>query len=243
MKEISSIIDANIENLTSLWKTASVPFDSYYKTPGFEYCKIKDSDWPNRLWFSRNLKENDIDLVKEIIRSGNLTIPYWNTKNKNEDVLFLKNHFELKFKQVAMYLKPDTYFEIGNEIKIKRIHKTLEMKLWTDLYPKAFGYKISENILVNTYKDIHYYLAYYNDEPIGTAILFQTNNIVGVHGVGVVHQMRKRGFAAQIMKSLINVAIINNMDYVMLQASDMGKNVYLKLGFKELFEIRNYVAR
>ncbi len=243
MKEISSVINDNIENLISLWKKASIPLDSYFKTQEFEYCKVKDSDWPNRLWFTKDVKQKDIDLVKEIIRSGDLTIPYWNTKSKNEDALFLKNDFELKFKQVAMCLKPDTYFEIGNEIKIKRIHKKPEMKLWTNLYPKAFGYKISENILVNTYKDIHYYLAYYNDEPIGTAILFQTNNIIGVHGVGVVPEMRKRGFAAQIMKSLINIAIINNMDYVMLQASDMGKNVYVKLGFKELFEIKNYVAR
>lgn len=243
MKEIPSVINDNIKNLTSLWKTVGIPLDSYIKTPEFEYCKIKDSDWPNRLWFTKDVKQKDIDLVKEIVKSGNLTIPYWNTKSKNEDALFLKNDFELKFKQVAMYLKPKVCFEIENEIEIKRIYKKSEMKLWVDLYPKSFSYKISESILVNTNKDIHYYLVYRNNRPIGTAILFQTNNIVGVHGVGVVPEMRKRGFAAQIMKSLINVAIINNMDYVMLQASDMGRNVYAKLGFKELFEIKNYVAR
>ncbi len=52
--------------------------------------------------------------------------------------------------------------------------------------------------------------------------------------------MRKRGFAEQIMKRLTNMAVENGSEYVTLQASDMGKNIYLQLGFEEQFVIKNY---
>jgi len=53
-------------------------------------------------------------------------------------------------------------------------------------------------------------------------------------------EMRRRGFAEEIMKLLINRVFDNQGKYITLQASGMGKNGYLKLGFEEQFIIRNY---
>lgn len=75
-------------------------------------------------------------------------------------------------------------------------------------------------------------MAYYQNEPVGTAILFQINKVSGIHGVGVISGMRRRGFAEQIMKRLINMAVENDSQHVTLQASAMGRNIYLKLSFK-----------
>ncbi len=63
---------------------------------------------------------------------------------------------------------------------------------------------------------------------------------MGVHSVGIPPEMRRKGYAKQIMKLLINSAVDNACDYMTLQASDMGKNLYLNLGFKEQFTIKNY---
>ncbi len=52
--------------------------------------------------------------------------------------------------------------------------------------------------------------------------------------------MRRKGYAEQIMKLLINIATEEGVDYMTLQASDMSKNLYLKLGFEEQFTIKNF---
>jgi len=45
------------------------------------------------------------------------------------------------------------------------------------------------------------------------------------------------------MKLLINIAVENGNEHITLQASNMGKNLYIKLGFKEQFSIKNYTLQ
>ena len=65
MKETMDLINANIKNLTSLWETVGISFDSYFKTPDFEYSEIKDSEWPNRLWLHQNITQDTLKLIKK----------------------------------------------------------------------------------------------------------------------------------------------------------------------------------
>lgn len=148
--------------------------------------------------------------------------------------------FTKKFRWLGMSLKLNKPVELEQNLIIKLVSNDADAKIWAEIYPKAFKYKISEETLINTFKDINYYLAYYQNQPVGTAIVFQTNKVSGIHGVGVIPEMRKRSFAEQIMKYLINMAVEDDSEYVTLQASDMGKNIYLKLGFEEQFVIKNY---
>ncbi|WP_271782154.1 GNAT family N-acetyltransferase [Aquimarina algiphila] len=235
-------ITQNINNLTSLWKTASAPFDSRFKNSVFEYCEVKDSDWPNRLWFNQPIDQSSIDMAKKKLStlSSPLTIPYFNINTKNTYELLEKNDFKLQFEQVAMFLKLEETFKISSNLTMVHISNEAQAELWAALYPRAFGYRIPKKIITSTWNDIHYFLAYYQNQPIGTAITFQTQKTIGIHGVGIIPEMRKRGFASEIMKHLINIAIGGESDFMTLQASSMGKNVYLKLGFKEQFLIKNY---
>ena len=242
MKEKLKLIDANIENLTSLWKTVSMPFGSYYKNQTFDYCQINDSDWPNRLWFNQEINKRIVEQAIEKLSAidGTMIVPYWNMYDNNLLENLETAGFTKKFQQIGMSLKLDQPVKLEPNLIIKLVSNDADAKEWAEIYLKAFKYKISEETLVNTFKDINYYLAYYQNEPVGTAILFQTNKVSGIHGVGVIPEMRKRGFAEQIMKHLINMAVENNSEYVTLQASDMGKNIYLQLGFEEQFVIKNY---
>ncbi|MNF14153.1 hypothetical protein D3C80_2162530 [compost metagenome] len=52
--------------------------------------------------------------------------------------------------------------------------------------------------------------------------------------------MRKRGYAEEIMKFAINEAIDADCEYAQLQASALGKGIYTRLGFEDLFTITNY---
>lgn len=245
MRGRKKLIDANIENLTSLWKVVSAPFDSYVQTSNFEYCEIKNSDWPNKLWFNQDIDQDIITSAKEILQSKptNFTIPYWNIYKHNSSDLLEKNGFKIQFEQRGMFLKLKTPFRIKCDLNIKLVSNDSEAKQWSELFTQSFEYKISSETIIKTYRKINYYIAYSQNQAVGTAISHKTNNIIGVHSVGILPTMRRKGLAEQIMILLINLAIKDNIDYMTIQASNMGEKMYLKLGFELLFVIKNYALQ
>lgn len=242
MKTVLNIQQANIDNLTDFWQTASRPFNAFHSTDDFDYCEISHSEWPNRLWFNEPITLKSIEHAREQIQSlsSKITVPYWDLNNKDEHILLEKNGFSLLFEQLAMYMPLKAPMAFEGPLTIKRITEENEIEQWAAIYPDAFGYVIGKEILSKTSNIIHYYLASYNDKPIGTAMLHYTGDIAGIHGVGVIPDMRKKGFAEQIMNYIVNEAIMNKAETAVLQASAMGKNIYTRLGFKDLFVIKNY---
>ncbi len=245
MKETNKLKKANIENLISLWKTVSMPFDSYYKTSEFEYCEINGSEWPNKLWLNQELTQETINLVKIKLATlpTNMSLAIWGINNKNALKILEQNGFKVKFEQVGMALKPAGLFATKKDLSIELVTTNFNAKIWSDLFKKSFGYTISSETVIKTVDTIDYYIAYHNNKPIGTAIIHKTENVMGVHSVGIPPEMRRRGYAEQIMKLLINLSNESGNKFITLQASDMGKNLYLKLGFEEQFMMKNYVLQ
>ena len=241
MKNVNLIKD-NIDNLTTLWKTVSTPLLSYHKTDFLEYSQIKNAGWPNRVWFRKDITAENLPQILEIIQNNpGLIVPYWNIFGSNSNEMFEKNGFTIRNQLVAMALKLDKKFTLQNNLTFKRVLNDEDAKIWSDIYPLSFNYVISEETVVQNYKDIKFYLVHFKDIAIGTFTLFQTEKIMGIHGVGVIPEMRKKGFAEEIMKFAINEAIDADAQYAQLQASDLGKDIYRRLGFEDLFLIKNYV--
>lgn len=243
MKNIT-LIEDNINNLTGLWKTVGTPFLSYHKNEAFEYCKIENSGWPNKLWFHKNISKKDLpDIIKTMQTNSGLVLPYWDIYGTKTYEILDAYGFEIKTEQVAMALKLDQKFTLQNNLSFKRVSNEQDSKIWSDLYPSAFGYLISKEILIHNHNDVHFYLVSLENKPIGTFMLFQTQNNIGIHGVGVIPEMRRKGFAEEIIKFALNLSIDLNADYALLQASAMGKDIYTRLGFEDLFVIKNYVLK
>ena len=241
MKKIN-LIEDNLNNLTGMWKTVISSFLSYHTTPLFEYSKVENSGWPNKLWFRKDISKNDIDeITKTMQANSELAFAYWDIYGTKSYEILDAYGFSLKSEQVAMALKLDQKFTLQNNLSFKRVSTEQDAKIWADLYPHAFGYVISKEILIQNYDNVHFYLVSLNAQPIGTFMLFQTENVVGIHGVGVIPEMRRKGFAEEIMKYALNLSIDLNGDYSQLQASAMGKDIYTRLGFEDLFVIKNYV--
>ncbi|MDA6070327.1 GNAT family N-acetyltransferase [Flavobacterium sp. AC] len=240
----TKLIEDNINNLTDLWKTVGTPFLSYHKSDSFEYCKIENSEWPNKLWFRKDISKNEvIDIRRTIQNNSGLVLPYWDIFGTNSYEIFDAYGFEIKSKQIAMALKLDQKFTFQNNLHFKKINNQQDAKIWSDLYPNAFGYVISKETLIHNHNNVHFYLASHENQPIGTFMLFQTQNNIGIHGVGVIPEMRRKGFAEEIMKFALNLSIDLKADYALLQASEMGKDIYTRLGFEDLFVIKNYILK
>jgi GNAT superfamily N-acetyltransferase len=243
MKNINLIKD-NIYNLTGFWKKVGIPFLSYNKQDVIEYCRIENSGWPNKLWFREDINAADLSKIIQIITSNPcLVIPYWDIFGSNSNQLLEQNGFEIKTEQIGMFLKLDQKFTLQNNLTFKKVTTEEDAKIWSDVYPNAFGYVISKEILIQDYQDVHFYLVAADKKPIGTFMLYQTGKDMGIHGVGVVPEMRRKGFAEEIMKFAINLSIDFDAETAHLQASAMGKDIYTRLGFEDLFVIQNYVLK
>lgn len=242
--EKKNLIEDNINNLTDFWKTVGTPFLSYHKNDTFEYCKIENSGWPNKLWLRNDITKNNLpEIIKTMQSNSGLILPYWDIFGTKSYEILDAYGFTLKTEQVAMALKLDQKFALQNTLSFKKIDNEQDAKIWSDLYPNAFGYVISKEILIHNHTDVHFYLVFQDNQPIGTFMLFQTGNNIGIHGVGVIPEMRRKGFAEEIMKFALNLSIDLKADYALLQASAMGKDIYTRLGFEDLFIIKNYVLK
>jgi ribosomal protein S18 acetylase RimI-like enzyme len=236
-----NLIKDNIDNLTTLWKTAATPLLSYHQNDFLEFSQIKNAGWPNRLWFREDIEEKDLQQIQETIKKNpGLVVPYWNIFGSNSNEIFEKNGFSIRNQLAAMALKLDEKFTTQNILTFKRVLNEVDAKTWTDIYPLSFNYVISKETVVQNYENVKYFLVHFEEKPIGTLALFQTENIMGIHGVGVIPEMRKRGYAEEIMKFAINEAIDADCEYAQLQASALGKGIYTRLGFEDLFTITNY---
>ncbi|PXY43614.1 GNAT family N-acetyltransferase [Flavobacterium hydrophilum] len=243
MKNINLIKD-NIDNLTGFWKTVGITFLSCHKKNAYEYCKINNSGWPDKLWFREDLTAETLpEIIKTVENNPGLVIPYWDIFDSNSNQLLEQNGFEIKTEQVGMFLKLDQKFILQGNLKFTRVLNKEDAKAWSDVYPNAFGYIISEEILIQDYEKTSFYLVFFQQKPIGTFMLFETENNIGIHGVAVIPEMRRKGFAEEIMKFALNLAIDSNLEYAHLQASVMGKDIYTRLGFEDLFVIRNYILK
>lgn len=237
----TDLIKDNIDNLTALWKTVATPLLSYHRNDPFQFSQIKNSGWPNRLWFREDITEENFLQIMEIMeKNPDLVIPYWDIFDSNSKSLFEKNGFNIRIQLVAMALKLGEKFALQSNLTFKRVLNEEDAKTWSDIYPLSFSYVISKETLVHNYENVKFYLVHLDEKPIGTLTLFQTGEIMGIHGVGVIPEMRKRGFAEEIMKFAINEAIDANCEYAQLQASALGKGIYTRLGFEDLFTITNY---
>jgi len=239
---MSKITQKNIDNLTALWKTVGNSFQQHYPGKAFSYNEIPNSEWPNRIWFNEDLKEETLATIVELMKSASvpLTLSYWSDFEHSLDPLFEQSGLSKKSEQIGMSLKLGQQFDQSNRLNLKRVTETNQANIWAELYPQSFGYKISAETINRTQAEIQYYLVYKDHQATGTVIVHETETLIGIHGLGIVPEFRKQGLAEEVMAYLLNNAIASNKKTATLQSSAMGKNIYKKMGFTEDFLMTNY---
>ncbi|WP_436490906.1 GNAT family N-acetyltransferase [Chitinophaga sp. ARDCPP14] len=234
-----AIVKANINNLIGVWRIASTPFNACVETPDFSWCSVPGLEWPNKLWFNGDITEEVMRTALDSIPSGKMVIPYWNATG--EEIIIAQGGIKGS-EQAGMSLKLERPFRNENRLLFRAVNTLADAALWAGIYPQAFGYSIDQKILEATYSNLRYYLALLDGQPVGTAILHLEDGIAGIHGVGVIPEARRKGFANEIMAFVLNESLALNARYATLQASQMGKGIYLDMGFEEQFVIRNYAV-
>ncbi len=241
------ITQLNIENLVSLWQRVGKHIGGY--TPGlaFDCCLKQDSDWPNRLWFHQDITEKSLQAAKKRLQSLPipLVVPYWDIyQNPSASSLLEVNGFKRVSEQVGMYLPFDGTHEPSPDVVLAEVADEASARRWAELFRSAFGYTISATLLWPNHPAIRCMIAYYNHHPVGTAMLHVfPDTVLGIHAVGIIPAMHRKGLGEKLMRTLLFQAKGQGFGYVTLQASQPGRGLYLKLGFKEQFVMKNYALQ
>ena len=77
------------------------------------------------------------------------------------------------------------------------------------------------------------FLAYINEVPVATSLLFAHTNTAGIYYVSTVPAYRKKGCGLRITQAAMQSAKDQGFKDVILQATPMGAKIYPRTGFKE----------
>lgn len=83
------------------------------------------------------------------------------------------------------------------------------------------------------------YLAVANDEPVATAVAIRTGTTLGVYNIATVPEARGRGYGTAVTWNLMRDTE-PGWEVAVLQASDMGRPIYERMGFRLVREFLEF---
>lgn len=235
------LITANINNLTDFWKIGGKLAGRYIQDQDHHLSIATSGDWPNKLWFSSQLNTHALESVQLKWNLNKISIPIWG-RDINEQALILKaNGFYEQYKQIAMSINLKQELRLSKRLLVLKVTNASTAKIWSQTFQEAFGYEISTETINKTIQSINFFIAFHNEIPVGTAALFIDQfNIAGIHSMGIIPSERRKGYAEELLQCVLFEAKNKGCNYATLQASEMGKGLYLKTGFQEDFIIKTF---
>lgn len=212
-----SYTSRNLHNLDAFWSAVAHTSELALKI---------HRSWPHKVW-----KPNfsfDLDMIKKDKLAVTICEP---------DKRFIDN---VKLTLQAMAL-PLEQAEITKNENIEVLRSKADLHAWALACSQAFAYDIDEHALTALLENPSATLFSYkeNNEIVGTAIAFQTDEVMGVHQVGVLPHYQGRGIAKALMQYLIDFSKQKGAQLITLQASKAGLPLYEKMGFIPLVKVHH----
>jgi hypothetical protein len=106
--------------------------------------------------------------------------------------------------------------------------------------PEVFtGYTNHAGLLA---ENVVAFLALLEGEPVGIALTMVSHGVAGIYWVGSLEQARGKGLGRAVTVAATNAGFDLGADVASLQASPMGKPIYLDLGYETTFEYQMWMA-
>jgi len=77
----------------------------------------------------------------------------------------------------------------------------------------------------------HYFIAYHQDQPVATSTLLVRQGIVGVYNISARPECRGKGLGTFVTRESIAQIASHGYETAILQASEMGRSIYERIGF------------
>ena len=87
------------------------------------------------------------------------------------------------------------------------------------------------------------YVGYADGHPVSTGLGIRTGRTIGIYNIATLETARRRGYGAAMTMRIVDDGVADGCDVAILQASDMGRPIYERLGFRTVIEYVGYVDR
>ena len=86
------------------------------------------------------------------------------------------------------------------------------------------------------------FLALLDDEPVGIAMTMVSHGVAGIYWVGSLERARGKGIGRAVTVAATNAGFDLGANVASLQASPMGKPIYLDLGYDAAFQYQMWIS-
>jgi GNAT superfamily N-acetyltransferase len=253
-----AIITANEENLFAFlplfhgWERAEV-----YKGADICYCVTDLLLPPCNVAFHANIKPENLDrTIEQFIAVGRKrNVPLrWYLGHKDKPVNLTERLAAHGFTTpgpgpgMAIDLNEMKEEPLPAGLKIIEVKDNNALKAWCHI--ACIGFGVPENaeptMLEWLKRDIQcelpliHYLGLVDDVPVATSMSYFEAGVVGIYLVATLPEARNKGIGFAITQKPLKDAKKLGYRIGTLQASQMGKPVYLRMGFKEYFQTGFY---
>jgi len=132
-------------------------------------------------------------------------------------------------------------------LTVQRVTDDETLKQWSQVCATGFG---MPDFVGDAFCDfMHYvdpdtvlaYLGWRNGQPVATSLLLLAAGVAGIYNVATIPEARRQGIGAMMTLKPLRDARDRKYKVGILQASEMGADVYRSLGFEEYCKIGQYV--
>ncbi|MFX0046619.1 MAG: GNAT family N-acetyltransferase [Candidatus Hermodarchaeota archaeon] len=172
---------------------------------------------------------------------------------KNMGELLIKNGFIIdKLQGMAYNLKIlNTERELLNKTEIIKVESMDNLKVWNDIiltgfeFPKEirsdFFFEAFSFILLNNRASASAFLAYYDGNPVASSLVLYKAGVAGIHMVTTLEEARGNGIGTAITLAPLKEAKKLGYETAILHSTEMGLNMYKRMGFKEYCTIELFI--
>jgi len=132
-------------------------------------------------------------------------------------------------------------------LEIRSVEDEESLRTWSHVFTNGYGLPENWEPMIhegwlNLGLDLpmRNYIGYLNGKPVSTSCLFLGGGVAGVYSVSTLSEARGKGIGAAITLKPLQDARAMGYRVGTLQSSDMGFNIYKKLGFRHLCQIENF---
>ena len=146
-------------------------------------------------------------------------------------------------------------FPIDNDAIAERAAPELEIRQVTDVagidahrHAMTAGFGSAPAIALGTAcpdllerRECVVYVGYADGDPVVSGLGWRTGRTLGVYSIATIESARRRGYGAAMTARVVADGVVAGCDVAALQASEMGRPIYERMGFRPVVTYTAYV--
>ena len=213
--------------------------------------------WFNGILCSAPFEEADLDFITtttEYFRAKRVGIFTWwlepPVQASNWEPALAKLGFRLSNDTRGMALELETLDETApavDGLEIRAVEDDDSLHTWVEVFIRGYGLPSTwmEDIFDVVLRlglefPVKNYLGFLHGKAVSTSTLFYGAGVAGIYNVSTMTEARGQGIGAALTRIPLLEARERGYHICILQSSEMGFDVYRRLGFKHLGQIENF---